>query len=169
MKSREKSRSIFERAQKALVGGVNSPVRAFKAVGGLPMIAEQASGARIFDADGQPDQPIEAIAPQLLGRREVLGDGLVVVHFRGKTVERERIANNHSRGQHARVMPRALFVRALHAERQHRPVPGVLTRDGSCIGVIRKRRVKDLAHLRVRGKKRRHMARARRSTRVPFA
>jgi len=48
----ERSRSIFEQAQQRLVGGVNSPVRAFRAVGVEPLIISRAAGAHIFDADG---------------------------------------------------------------------------------------------------------------------
>jgi glutamate-1-semialdehyde 2,1-aminomutase len=43
---------LFEEAQKILVGGVNSPVRAFKAVGGDPLVVERAAGAHLFDVDG---------------------------------------------------------------------------------------------------------------------
>ncbi|HVB34711.1 MAG TPA: glutamate-1-semialdehyde 2,1-aminomutase [Patescibacteria group bacterium] len=43
---------IWRRANDRLVGGVNSPVRAFGAVGGEPIIAERASGDRVFDVDG---------------------------------------------------------------------------------------------------------------------
>ncbi|HVH70468.1 MAG TPA: aminotransferase class III-fold pyridoxal phosphate-dependent enzyme, partial [Candidatus Dormibacteraeota bacterium] len=49
---RERSREIFERARKVLVGGVNSPVRAFPSVGGEPLIIERASGQYLYDADG---------------------------------------------------------------------------------------------------------------------
>src|SRR5215470_5269768 len=49
---RRRSREIFERAEKVLVGGVNSPVRAFRAVGGEPLIIERASGQHLYDADG---------------------------------------------------------------------------------------------------------------------
>src|SRR5262250_3060436 len=49
---RRRSREIFERAEKALVGGVNSPVRAFRSVGGEPLIIERASGQHLYDADG---------------------------------------------------------------------------------------------------------------------
>jgi glutamate-1-semialdehyde 2,1-aminomutase len=52
MSARERSREIYKRASNLLVGGVNSPVRAFGAVGGEPIIVEKASGARLFDADG---------------------------------------------------------------------------------------------------------------------
>src|SRR5690349_14397147 len=49
---RKRSREIFERAEKVLVGGVNSPVRAFKSVGGEPLIIERGSGQYLYDADG---------------------------------------------------------------------------------------------------------------------
>ena len=48
-----KSSELFERAQRILVGGVNSPVRAFRAVGGEPLIIERAAGSRVWDADGR--------------------------------------------------------------------------------------------------------------------
>lgn len=47
-----KSEALFERAQTRIPGGVNSPVRAFKAVGGTPRFMERSEGAYIFDADG---------------------------------------------------------------------------------------------------------------------
>ena len=49
---RQRSREVFERAEKVLVGGVNSPVRAFRSVGGEPLIIERASGQYLYDADG---------------------------------------------------------------------------------------------------------------------
>ncbi len=49
---RRRSREIFERAEKVLVGGVNSPVRAFRSVGGEPLIIERGSGQYLYDADG---------------------------------------------------------------------------------------------------------------------
>jgi glutamate-1-semialdehyde 2,1-aminomutase len=52
LNSRPKTRAIFQQAQEILVGGVNSPVRAFKAVGGDPLVVERAAGARLFDVDG---------------------------------------------------------------------------------------------------------------------
>jgi glutamate-1-semialdehyde 2,1-aminomutase len=47
----ERSRQLFQEAQKYLPGGVNSPVRAFKAVGGTPHFIVSGQGSRIFDAD----------------------------------------------------------------------------------------------------------------------
>lgn len=48
----EKSKAAFERAEAVLVGGVNSPVRAFKAVGGTPPVIASAAGAKLTDVDG---------------------------------------------------------------------------------------------------------------------
>jgi glutamate-1-semialdehyde 2,1-aminomutase len=50
--NRKRSREIFEKAEKVLVGGVNSPVRAFRSVGGEPLIIEKGSGQHLYDADG---------------------------------------------------------------------------------------------------------------------
>ena len=44
---------LFERAKRVIPGGVNSPVRAFKAVGGTPRFVQRAQGAYFWDADGQ--------------------------------------------------------------------------------------------------------------------
>src|SRR5438477_7622015 len=45
------SKKLFERAQKSIPGGVNSPVRAFKSVGGNPIFIKRAKGAYLYDAD----------------------------------------------------------------------------------------------------------------------
>ncbi|MCX7722473.1 MAG: glutamate-1-semialdehyde 2,1-aminomutase [Verrucomicrobiae bacterium] len=50
--NRTKSAALFEEALKYIPGGVNSPVRAFRAVGGQPFFAQHAAGARIWDVDG---------------------------------------------------------------------------------------------------------------------
>lgn len=47
------SSKLFEQAAKVIPGGVNSPVRAFKAVGGTPFFVERSDGAYIYDADGK--------------------------------------------------------------------------------------------------------------------
>ena len=47
----KRSEAFFKRAQEVIPGGVNSPVRAFTAVGGMPLFIEQGLGARIFDVD----------------------------------------------------------------------------------------------------------------------
>jgi glutamate-1-semialdehyde 2,1-aminomutase len=50
--NRSKSEELFSRAQSVMPGGVNSPVRAFKAVGGHPLFIKKGQGARITDVDG---------------------------------------------------------------------------------------------------------------------
>src|SRR5205085_5314642 len=49
----ERSRSLFERSQALIPGGVNSPVRAFRAVGGTPVFFREGKGSRLFDEDGR--------------------------------------------------------------------------------------------------------------------
>ncbi len=49
---RMRSSQLLRRAQKLIPGGVNSPVRAFKAVGGKPVFIKRAKGARLYDVDG---------------------------------------------------------------------------------------------------------------------
>ena len=64
----EKSKQLFERAQQSIPGGVNSPVRAFKSVGGTPVFMKKAKGAYLYDADG--NKYIDYIAswgPMILG------------------------------------------------------------------------------------------------------
>lgn len=52
MVNRTASAELFRRAQDLIPGGVNSPVRAFRAVGGQPFFVERAQGARLWDVDG---------------------------------------------------------------------------------------------------------------------
>jgi glutamate-1-semialdehyde 2,1-aminomutase len=62
------SKQLFERAQQSIPGGVNSPVRAFKSVGGTPVFIKSAKGAYLYDADG--NKYIDYIAswgPMILG------------------------------------------------------------------------------------------------------
>lgn len=49
---RKQSRELFGRAERVLVGGVNSPVRAFRSVGCEPLVIERAEGAHLYDVDG---------------------------------------------------------------------------------------------------------------------
>jgi len=51
-RSHRESQSLFERAERLIVGGVNSPVRAFRAVGGSPPFIASAQGCTLTDADG---------------------------------------------------------------------------------------------------------------------
>ena len=47
-----KNETLYERAQRVIPGGVNSPVRAFRAVGGTPRFFERALGPHLWDAEG---------------------------------------------------------------------------------------------------------------------
>jgi glutamate-1-semialdehyde 2,1-aminomutase len=63
-----KSQELFNRAQTSIPGGVNSPVRAFKSVGGTPLFMQRAKGAYLYDVDG--NKYIDYIAswgPMILG------------------------------------------------------------------------------------------------------
>jgi len=63
-----KSQELFSRALQSIPGGVNSPVRAFKSVGGTPLFIKRAKGAYLYDEDG--NQLIDYIAswgPMILG------------------------------------------------------------------------------------------------------
>lgn len=63
-----KSESLFERAQKSIPGGVNSPVRAFKQVGGTPLFFKSAKGAYLTDEDGNRYiDLINSWGPMILG------------------------------------------------------------------------------------------------------
>jgi glutamate-1-semialdehyde 2,1-aminomutase len=64
----DKSKALFQRAQQSIPGGVNSPVRAFRSVGGTPVFIERAEGAYLYDTDG--NKYIDYIAswgPLILG------------------------------------------------------------------------------------------------------
>ena len=52
MKNINRSKHLFEEAQRYLPGGVDSPVRAFKAVGGTPLFIKRGQGSRLYDEDG---------------------------------------------------------------------------------------------------------------------
>ena len=62
------SEALFQRAQEVIPGGVNSPVRAFRGVGGAPLFIETAQGARIFDVDNlQYIDCVGSWGPMILG------------------------------------------------------------------------------------------------------
>lgn len=64
----QRSSALFQEAQKYLPGGVNSPVRAFKGVGGTPIFIEKAKGAYLYDADGHSYiDYINSWGPMILG------------------------------------------------------------------------------------------------------
>src|SRR3954468_2775895 len=63
-----KSQELFNRAQQSIPGGVNSPVRAFKSVGGTPVFLKNAKGAYLYDVDGNRYiDYINSWGPMILG------------------------------------------------------------------------------------------------------
>ncbi|MGQ0829650.1 MAG: glutamate-1-semialdehyde 2,1-aminomutase [Bacteroidota bacterium] len=81
---KERSEALFEKAKKYFPGGVNSPVRAFRSVGGTPLFIEKGKGSHLWDADG--NEYIDycgSWGPLILGHAN-----LKVVDAIKKTVER---------------------------------------------------------------------------------
>ena len=69
----KKSIELYTKGKKHLVGAVNSPVRAFKSVGGVPFFIEKAKGSKIFDVDG--NEYIDLVlsyGPMILGHRNIV-------------------------------------------------------------------------------------------------
>ncbi len=66
-----RSDTLFQAAQEHIPGGVNSPVRAFKAVGGTPLFIDHTQGAHIFDADGKRYVDyVQSWGPMILGHND---------------------------------------------------------------------------------------------------
>jgi glutamate-1-semialdehyde 2,1-aminomutase len=66
----EKSIELYTRGKKHLVGAVNSPVRAFKSVGGIPIFIDRAKGSKIIDVDGNEYvDMVLSYGPMILGHR----------------------------------------------------------------------------------------------------
>ena len=64
----QKSKELFSRAQHSIPGGVNSPVSAFKSVGGTPIFIQKAKGAYLYDVDGNKYiDYINSWGPMILG------------------------------------------------------------------------------------------------------
>jgi glutamate-1-semialdehyde 2,1-aminomutase len=89
------SEHLFERAQAVIPGGVNSPVRAFRGVGGAPAFIARGNGSRIWDADGNAYiEYIGSWGPLLLGHRfppvlDALRETLEIGTSFGAPTERE--------------------------------------------------------------------------------
>ncbi len=75
----------FERAKKVIPGGVNSPVRAYKSVGGDPVFVDRAKGAYVWDQDGREYVDfVLSYGPQILGHTHpAINDALVEALARG--------------------------------------------------------------------------------------
>ena len=90
-----RSRALFERAQTLIPGGVNSPARAFRAVGGDPIFFERGEGSLLFDVDGNSYIDfVGSWGPLILGHRhpaviEALQEVLEIGTSFGAPTERE--------------------------------------------------------------------------------
>ena len=113
----ELSEALLERARQVIPGGVNSPVRAFRGVGGTPLFIQRGEGSRIFDVDG--NEYIDYVGswgPLLLGHRhpailEALEAALAVGTSFGAPTEREILLAERIR----RAMPSMEMVRLVNS------------------------------------------------------
>jgi glutamate-1-semialdehyde 2,1-aminomutase len=93
--NRARSEDLFARAQKLIPGGVNSPVRAFRSVGGTPPFIARGEGSRVYDVDGNDYiDYVLSWGPLILGHRprflvEALQDVLGTGTSFGAPTERE--------------------------------------------------------------------------------
>ena len=69
-----RSEALFERAQELMPGGVNSPVRAFRGVGGTPRFIARGAGAWLEDADGH--RYVDLVPVELVGDLRLGGGAL---------------------------------------------------------------------------------------------
>ena len=90
-----RSEDLFHRAQRVIPGGVNSPVRAFRAVGGKPLFIQRGNGSRIWDVDGKEYiDYVGSWGPLIFGHRspeviEALNQVLAIGTSFGAPTERE--------------------------------------------------------------------------------
>src|SRR6267154_126387 len=93
--NRSRSEALFGKAQTLIPGGVNSPVRAFRSVGGTPPFIARGEGSRIYDVDGNEDiDYVLSWGPLILGHRppqviEALREVLEIGTSFGAPTERE--------------------------------------------------------------------------------
>jgi glutamate-1-semialdehyde 2,1-aminomutase len=112
-----KSQALFDAAKITIPGGVNSPVRAFKAVGGTPVFMERAEGAFLYDVDGETYiDYIQSWGPMILGHShpEVI-EAVVTAARKGLTfgapTEAETLLANRVCG----IMPNMDMVRMVNS------------------------------------------------------
>ncbi len=82
----EKSKSLFKQAKIFIPGGVNSPVRAFKAVGGDPLFFKSAKGSKMIDEDGnQYIDMINSWGPMIMGHSYPAVERAIIEAVKGST------------------------------------------------------------------------------------
>jgi len=79
----EKSIELYTKGKKHLVGAVNSPVRAFKSVGGVPIFIKKAKGSKIIDVDGNEYvDMVLSYGPMILGHRNSVVESTIKKHLK---------------------------------------------------------------------------------------
>ena len=112
-----KSEELFARAQKTIPGGVNSPVRAFKAVGGTPRFITKADGPYIWDADGHRYiDYIQSWGPMVLGHNnEKIRDAVITASYEGLSFGAPTEAEIHMAEKVSKLVPSMEMVRMVNS------------------------------------------------------
>ena len=117
MLNHKKSIQEFERAQKSIPGGVNSPVRAYKSVGMPPVLIDHAKGARIFDIDG--NEYIDFVSswgPLILGHaREEIVDAIKKTAEKGTSFGAPTVIETQMAERIIEMMPSVESVRMVNS------------------------------------------------------
>ena len=112
-----RSGELFARAQKNIPGGVNSPVRAFRAVGGDPLFIASASGARLTDVDGKSYiDYVGSWGPMILGHAHP-----EVLRRSPRRPRWHQLARPRARGSCAEAVRRAVPSNRAHARGRGAP------------------------------------------------
>ncbi len=111
------SEELFARAQKTIPGGVNSPVRAFKAVGGTPRFITKADGPYIWDADGNRYiDYIQSWGPMVLGHNNpTIRDAVIEASYNGLSFGAPTEAEIHMAEKVASMVPSMEMVRMVNS------------------------------------------------------
>ena len=135
MKTTSGSQSLFEKAKQFIPGGVNSPVRAFKAVGGSPLFMKRAKGAYLYDEDDNVYLDlINSWGPMILGHahplveeavKEALAKALGTGWLEGTNINEAEVLNDEKGkpyldfvGETAAIIS-AMHINAFHVSISH--------------------------------------------------
>ncbi len=112
-----KSEELFARAQQTIPGGVNSPVRAFKAVGGTPRFITKADGPYIWDADGNRYiDYIQSWGPMVLGHNNAaIREAVITAAHEGLSFGAPTEAEIHMAEKVAALVPSMEMVRMVNS------------------------------------------------------
>jgi glutamate-1-semialdehyde 2,1-aminomutase len=112
-----KSQDLFDAAKITIPGGVNSPVRAFKAVGGTPVFMERAEGAFLYDVDGETYiDYVQSWGPMILGHShpEVI-EAVITAARKGLTFGAPTEAETLLANRVCEIMPNMDMVRMVNS------------------------------------------------------